>query len=43
MHPEVHIQLDQAIDAEQASNNLSDAYTGGATFGRDTKDFFDTN
>ncbi len=35
--------LDQAINAEQVFDNLSDAYTGGATFGRDTKDLFDTN
>ncbi len=35
--------LDQAIDAEQVFDTLSDAYTGGATFGRDTKDLFDTH
>ena len=33
--------LDQIVDTEQAFDSLSDAYTGGAKFGRDTKDLFD--
>ena len=33
--------LDQSVDTEQALDSLSDAYTSGAKFGRDTKDLFD--
>ncbi len=33
--------LDQIIDTERAFDSLSDAYTGAAKFGRDTKDLFD--
>ena len=33
--------LGQSVDTEQALDPLSDAYTGGAKFGRDTKDLFD--
>jgi hypothetical protein len=32
--------LDQVIDTEQAFDSLSDAYTGGGKFGRDTKKLF---
>jgi len=35
--------LDQIIDTEQAFDSLSDTYTGGARFGRDTKDLFDSH